>query len=122
MSSPYGPSAVSADVPPSTSDERTLAVLVHLSGFVASFLGPLVLWLIKRDESAFIDHHGKQALNFQLSMWLYFLAAFIAVFFLIGLVLIPLLIVVQLVMPVVGAVRAGQGRTFSYAIAIPFVS
>ena len=64
-----------ADAEPA-SDERTWAMFCHLSGFLgyfvvvpfASIIGPLVVWLLKKDASAFVDAHGKEAINFQITM------------------------------------------------------
>src|SRR4051794_18722361 len=50
-----------------TSEEKTLALFCHLGGYFTSFILPMILWLMKKDESKFIDHHGKEALNFQLT-------------------------------------------------------
>ena len=69
------PSGLPLAVPPNpqqvayhpNSDERTMAMLIHLLGIITGFLGPLILWLVKREESAFIDHHGKEMLNFMLT-------------------------------------------------------
>ncbi len=51
-----------------TENDRMLAMLLHLSSLVVGFFGPLIIWLVKKEESPFIDHHGKSALNFQLSI------------------------------------------------------
>ena len=47
-----------------TEEERTMAMLIHLLGLLTGFIGALVLWLVKKDTSPFIDHHGKEAVNF----------------------------------------------------------
>src|SRR5262249_37735815 len=51
-----------------TSEERTLALMCHVGGFLTVFVVPLVLWLLKRRDSTFVDHHGKEALNYQLTL------------------------------------------------------
>src|SRR6478735_7706961 len=51
-------------------DEKVLGMLCHLLGILTGFLGPLVLWLVKKDSSAFLDHHGREALNFQITVML----------------------------------------------------
>jgi uncharacterized Tic20 family protein len=73
---PAAEAAVEYDV---SSDERTWAILVHASAFAGFFipfgniLGPLLVWAIKKDESRFVDENGTQALNFQISIFLYFI-------------------------------------------------
>ena len=57
---PYSPSQ----------EERTFAMLIHLLGILTGFLGPLILWLVKKDESHYIDHHGKEAINFMITCFI----------------------------------------------------
>ncbi|MCE9637660.1 MAG: DUF4870 domain-containing protein [Planctomycetes bacterium] len=52
------------------SSERTYACVIHLSTFLAPILGPLVMWLLQKDESKFVDHHGREALNFHITQLL----------------------------------------------------
>ena len=52
----------------SQSDERTMGMLAHILGGVTNFLGPLIIWLIKKDESPFVNDQGKEALNFQITI------------------------------------------------------
>ncbi len=47
-----------------------MAMLIHLLGILTGFLGPLILWLVKKDESRFVDHHGKEAVNFMLTVFI----------------------------------------------------
>jgi uncharacterized Tic20 family protein len=68
-------------------DEKTWAMWCHLTAFAAllgipfgSIIGPMIAWQIKKDESAFVDEQGKESVNFQISILLYTVAAFIALF------------------------------------------
>jgi uncharacterized Tic20 family protein len=63
-----------------------------LAGYVVPFgniIGPLVVWLTKKDESAFVAEHARQALNFQISMTIYFILAALSMLVLIGFLLLP---------------------------------
>lgn len=118
-------------------DERVLATLLHLCGLLWFFgipgiVGVLLIWLLKREQSAFVDHHGKEALNFQVSLLLY--GAVIAAAALIGgvltaclfgvLLLVPAvlagvaLLILQLVTAILGAVEANRGGYYQYPLAI----
>lgn len=118
-------------------DDRQYAMLLHLSALAGLligffFLGPLILWLIKK-ESPFVDHHGRGAMNFHLSMLIY--AAGFAVLFgfvtivtlgIGALLMLPLLflvtfaaIVLLILFPILAAVQASQGRAYRYPLAIP---
>ena len=109
-------------------DERTWAMIAHLSAFATFVLpsfgqivGPLVVWLVKRDGSAFVADQAKEALNFQITATLAFVVAGVLVFLLVG---IPLLIVLGLgwlVLTVVAGVRANEGVRYRYPFTVRFV-
>ena len=109
-----------------TRDERLWATLAHLGGLLIfaaplQILAPLVIWLIKKEESPFIDAHGKEALNFQISVFIYTLIASITLFFCIGFVLVPAIIIADLVYVIIAATKANQGSTFQYPLTIRFI-
>lgn len=101
-----------------SNDERTIAVLIHVLSLFSSFLAPLIIWLVKRDQSPFIDHHGKEALNFQITMFIAWSTALVLVFVLIGLLLLPILFVIQIVVPIVAAVGANKGMWYRYPLTL----
>lgn len=94
-----------------------MGMLCHLSGLFTIF-GPLIIWLIKKDESKFIDENGKQALNFQISIFIYSIIASILIVILIG---IPLLIAIgifDLIMIIIASIKAADGQVFQYPLSI----
>ncbi len=96
-------------------------MLAHLITFVSSFIGPLVIYLVKKDESAFVGDQAKEVLNFHLSVIIYAVIAFVSVFFLIGMLLVPALGVFVLVVTIMGAISAYEGKTFRYPLCIRFL-
>ena len=116
-------------LPPGPVDNyRTFAMFCHLSAFAAFFVplgniwGPLVFWLVKKDESPEVDAHGKESLNFQLSITLYTFAFVIMSLLLIG---IPFLIATAIywfVAVIIGSVRANGGELFRYPLTIRFIN
>jgi uncharacterized protein len=109
------------------SQSRTWEVLCHiaaLAGYLIPFgniIGPLVIWLIKRSEVPDVDHHGKEAMNFQISVTIYLLISALLVFVVIG---IPLLILIglgALVLTIVAAVKASSGQLYRYPLTIRFI-
>jgi uncharacterized protein len=125
-----------------TSELRGWGVAIHLSGLglgllsaaTIGFLAPLVVWLVKRDDHGFLDHHGKEALNFQLTV----LAALLTSILLaipvvilgvltlgIGLVAAAVValaaFVAWVVFPIMGAVAASRGEGYRYPLTIRFV-
>jgi uncharacterized Tic20 family protein len=69
---PPGPNQTKAT---SEQDERSMAMLCHLLGIVTGFIGPLIIWLIKKDQSRLVDDQGKEALNFHITLLVYSLCA-----------------------------------------------
>ena len=87
-------------------------------GFI---LGPLVVWLAKREDDPFIDDQGKEALNFQITMFLAFVIAFFLCFVVVGFFLLPILIVMEIALPIVGAVKANNGEYFRYPLTMRLI-
>ncbi|MDP1535655.1 MAG: DUF4870 domain-containing protein [Burkholderiales bacterium] len=102
---------------PST-DDRNLAMLAHLLGIVSGFVGALIIWLIKKDQSGYVDEQGKEALNFQITMLIAFVVSWILMFVLIGMLLMPLLLIANLVFCILAAVAASKGEHYKYPFAI----
>lgn len=118
----YGAAGVTGTAGPVTSDDRSMALLIHLLALVSGFIGPLIVWLVKRDESAFIDFHGKEALNFQITMFMAWIAAFFAAIVLIGFLVMPILIVLQVILPILAAVAANRGEYYRYPLTLRVIS
>ena len=110
-----------------TPDERNMALLAHvgtLAGYMIGFghiVVPLVIWLMKRDESEFVRRNALESLNFQISMTIWLGISLLLSFVLIG---IPMLIVfgiVDLVCIILATMRANEGETYHYPITIRLV-
>jgi uncharacterized Tic20 family protein len=108
-------------------DERMWAMLCHISalaGLIIPFgniIGPLVIWMIKREEFPLVADQGKEVLNFNISMTIYFIVAAILIIVLIGIVLLVILGVFFLIMTIVGAVKANEGTQYRYPVTIRFI-
>lgn len=108
-----------------TEAERNFAVAMHLSPFGAfiisplAFLVPLVLWLVRKEHSPFDDDHGREIVNFMISMIVLALATGIT---LIGLLFWPVLAIVAIVSPIRAAIAASRGEYFRYPMTIRFLS
>ena len=120
---------------PASPNVRTWTVLCHASAFLGFFIpaaghiiGPLIVWLLKRGESAEIDEHGKESLNFQISMFIYTSAlgvvCFILMFVLIGFLLLPLfavLFLVDIVLVIIASLKASEGQLYRYPLTIRLI-
>jgi uncharacterized protein len=97
-----------------SNDAKNMGVLCHLLGFFTCFFGPLIIWLIKKDQMPFVDHHGKEALNFQITLAIAFVVAWISIFCFIGAFLIPILVLADLIFCIIACIAASKGEYYKY--------
>jgi len=115
------PSAMSAD------SEQTWATFCHLGSFagyvfpLGNILAPLILWLVKKDESDLIDDQGRESVNFQISMLIYYIVSALLSCIIIGLLLLAALAVFNIVVVIIGSVRANRGERYRYPLCIRFI-
>lgn len=98
-----------------------MAMLIHVLVIFTGFIGPLIIWVMKRDESAFIDRHGKTALNFSITLTIGYFVSAILILVLIGILMILVLLVVGIVFPIIAAMAANRGDEYTYPLTIPFI-
>jgi uncharacterized Tic20 family protein len=113
---------------PPTQDERTWGMFAHLSAFsgyigipLGSFLGPLIVWLLKRDTSGYVAEQAKEALNFQISVLLYWLISIPLVLVFVGFALIFTIPILALVFTIIGTIKASEGVLYRYPLNIRFI-
>ena len=108
-------------------DENLWGMLCHLlalAGCVIPFghiIGPLVIWLIKKEESSFVDYNGKESLNFQISMTIYFIISSILTMIVIGFFLLVGLGIFWLIMIIMASMKVNKGEEYRYPITIRFI-
>jgi uncharacterized Tic20 family protein len=112
----------------SSSNVRMWNVLCHataLAGFFVPWaghiLGPLIVWLAKRNDSPEIDEHGKESLNFQISMLIYNVIAGVLCLVLIGFVILAILHILNLVLVIIASIQASEGKFYRYPLAIRLI-
>jgi uncharacterized Tic20 family protein len=99
-----------------TSDERTLAILSHILAIVPGIgiFGPLVIWLVKKNESTFVEENAKESLNFQLTVIIAAVISCILIVVIIGIFLLWVLGILNLVLVVVATVKASENKIYRY--------
>jgi uncharacterized Tic20 family protein len=114
--------------PPPLKQDRTLDATCHFLSFAGligipfgNILGPLILWAIKKDEMPSVNEHGKESVNFQLSMTIYTIIAGLSILILIGFVLLPAIIVLNIVLVIIAGVKAANGEFYRYPLTIRFI-
>ncbi|MFL6001182.1 MAG: DUF4870 domain-containing protein, partial [Nocardioides sp.] len=121
---PYAPQPGAGGLTP---DERTWGGAAHWSSLVAAFvalafLGPLLVLLVKGNESPWIRRHSVESLNFQISILIYALISGLLLLVLIGFVLLPLVGLFWLIFTIIGSVKASNGEDYRYPLTIRMVS
>jgi uncharacterized Tic20 family protein len=119
------PATEPTEVP--TQDERTWGMVAHLAAlgfFIVPFgniIGPLVVWLAKRDHSAFVAMHAKEALNFNITILIGGLVCLVLLAFSIGILFGALLFIFWLVLTVIAALKANEGAAYRYPFTVRLV-
>jgi uncharacterized Tic20 family protein len=113
---------------PAIANVRTWSAFIHASALLGVFMHfpghlipPLILWLIKRDESPELDAHGKEAVNFQLSMLIYNAVAAVFCLVLVGFVFLAILWVLNTIFVIIAAIQASDGKFYRYPMTIRFI-
>lgn len=102
--------------------DRNIAVLTHLGGILFSFLPSLIVWLLKKDDNAWLGEQAREALNFQITVLIGYVVAWVLAFVLIGLILLPAIYVVNLVLCIIAAAKISQGVDYRYPFALRLIS
>lgn len=109
-------------------EARTWAMLCHLGGLgvyviptIGHILAPLIIWLIKKDESPLVDDQGKESLNFQISLTIYAIIAGLLTLVVIGFILLIALGIFDLIVVIIAAVKANSGEKYRYPLCIRFI-
>ena len=112
-----------------TRDENMWAMFCHLSTFalflipfLGNIIGPLIIWVIKKDEFPLVNDQGKEAINFQISMTIYFFASILLSFIAIGLPIVLAILFFVPIITIVAAIRASEGVKYRYPLTIRFIN
>ncbi|MCU9613607.1 DUF4870 domain-containing protein [Caldibacillus lycopersici] len=103
-----------------TQSDRIFAALIFGISFFTAFIGPIIIWLLKREDSAFVDYYGKEYFNFLISYGIYTFIAFLSTIVLIGFLLLPIVGIVSFIFTIVAAVKALDGKIYRVPLTIPF--
>ncbi|TMS00243.1 DUF4870 domain-containing protein [Nonomuraea basaltis] len=103
-------------------DDTTMAMLSHLLGLLVSWIGPLIIYLMKKDESPYVRDQAAEALNFQITMFIgYVVAGFLTIIF-IGILFFPVIWILSLIFHVQAAMATSRGQNYRYPFAIRMIT
>ncbi|KAB7744907.1 DUF4870 domain-containing protein [Nostocoides sp. F2B08] len=107
--------------PLSPQEEKGWSLAAHLLVLVAGFLAPLIIWLVFKGRGPFLEHHAKESLNFQITVTIAAIVSGLAIFLLIGIVMILALIPWMIIMPIIAAVKANNGEWYRYPLTLRLI-
>lgn len=130
---PVDPPAPSGGLP--SHEERQWALLAHLSallgllggvftlhfGGLGCIIGPLVIWLLKRESMPFVDDQAKEALNFNITAAIAFIVSSLLIIVLIGILLLPVVFIAWIVLVIIAAIKANEGERYRYPFALRLI-
>lgn len=108
-------------------ESRQWSMFLHLSVLttyivpLAGLVAPIVIWQMKKNDSPKLDMHGKIVVNWVLSMILYMIVSVVLSFVIIGLPMLLALVVLNIVFPIIGGIKANNGETWRYPLSIRFM-
>jgi uncharacterized Tic20 family protein len=121
--------ATQVRVTPASKEERLYAAACHFAGLpvfavvaLANLLAPLVIWLMKKDAMPFVDEHGKESLNFQITMLIAYGVAGVLACVWVGFVLLSVIAVLHLIFPIIAGISAYDGKNYRYPLTIRLIS
>lgn len=117
QSSSYAGAGFQPDYTP-TGDEKNLAILSHILTFVAPILAPLIIYLIKKDESRYVAYHAKESLNFQITLMIVVLILLVSI---IGILFLWVVGIAAFVLVIIATIRASEGVLYKYPFTIRLI-
>ena len=118
----YGPRpAGSATGAPPSQDERQFGLFAHLGGGLFGFIVPLIIYLVKRDDSPFLRDQAGQALNFQLLVLIGYVVSSVLSIILIGALLWFLVFAASVIFGILGGIAANKGERYRYPFNVSWI-
>jgi len=118
-------STVSSEIPREVRKWAMICHIIALSGLLGNgigfLIGPLIVWLMKREDHPFIDRQGKEAVNFQITMFIILLISLILALVLIGFLFMLIVAFLMTILPIIAAVKANDGEDYRYPFSIRFL-
>lgn len=102
-------------------EDKTMGMLIYLLSLFTAIIGPLIIWLLKKEESEFIDFHGKEYFNFFISYSIYSIVASVLMLVLIGFILLPIIAVMFFVFTIIAIFKAYNGEYYRFPLIIHFL-
>ena len=105
-----------------SNDDKNIATVTHLGGTVFSFIPGLLVWILKKDDNAYIADQAKEALNFQITVLIASFVASILIWLLIGFLLLPVIWIVNVIFCIIAAIASSKGEAYRYPLCLRLIN
>jgi uncharacterized Tic20 family protein len=104
-------------------EDRTLAMLTHLSGIILGFIVPLVIWLVNKDkpDKGWLNDQAKEALNFQITIAIAYVICMVLAVIIIGGLLAPVVWIINVIFCIIAGLKANEGAAYRYPFALRLI-
>ena len=113
---------MSTEITAPNNDEKNIATITHLGGTVFFFIPALVVWILKKDDSAYLADQSKEALNFQITVAIAMFIAQMLVWVLIGFALMPIIWLANIVFCIIAAISTSKGEKYRYPLCLRLIN
>lgn len=103
-------------------NDKNIAVLTHIGGIFFGFIPSLIVWLLKKDDSPYLGEQAREALNFQITLLIGYMVAWVLTFILIGLLVFALLWIANIILCIMAAVAVSKGEDYRYPFALRLIN
>ena len=113
---------MSNDLLAPSNDDKNIATVTHIGGTVFSFIPALIVWILKKDDSAYIADQAKEALNFQITVLIAQFIAGILAIILIGFLFMGIIWILNVVFCIIAAIASSKGETYRYPLCLRLIN
>ena len=113
---------MSTDLTVPSNDDKNIATVTHLGGTVFSFIPSLIVWILKKDDSAYIADQAKEALNFQITVLIAQFVAGVLAIILIGFLFMAIIWILNVVFCIIAAIASSKGETYRYPLCLRLIN
>lgn len=113
---------IQTDIATPSNDDKNIATVTHLGGTVFSFIPSLLVWILKKEDSAYLADQAKEALNFQITVLIASFIAGILIWLLIGFILLPIIWLLNIVFCITAAISSSKGELYRYPICLRLIN
>lgn len=113
---------MSNDLPTPSNDEKNIATVTHLGGTIFSVFPALIVWVLKKDDSAYLSAQAKEALNFQITVLIAQFLAGILALILIGFIFMGIIWLLNIVLCIIAAISTSKGEHYRYPFTLRLIN